>query len=182
MSGKKKAMSGDQSKKTLKRVLSYIRPYRAAVLLSLFLALVTVVLTLYVPILTGQAVDRIVGAGAVDFAGLWGVLKRIFLVVALTAIAGYAVPRLYEPLSLLRLVFLLTGGLLGVWGVTAGLLFLLMDLCGAESFGVPLLSPVSPLGGRLALRDVLVRASWRRLSRWDARVQDMPGARKEDAP
>ena len=83
MSGKKKAMSGDQSKKTLKRVLSYIRPYRAAVLLSLFLALVTVVLTLYVPILTGQAVDRIVGAGAVDFAGLWGVLKRIFLVVIL---------------------------------------------------------------------------------------------------
>ena len=69
-----------------------------------------------------------------------------------------------------------------MWGVTAGLLFLLMDLCGAESFGVPLLSPVSPLGGRLALRDVLVRASWRRLSRWDARVQDMPGARREDAP
>ncbi len=89
MSGKKKAMSGDQSKKTLKRVLSYIRPYRAAVLLSLFLALVTVVLTLYVPILTGQAVDRIVGAGAVDFAGLWGVLKRIFLVVALTALAQW---------------------------------------------------------------------------------------------
>ena len=118
--------------------------------------------------------DTAVAAGLVSAPSL--------LVVALTAIAGYAVPRLYEPLSLLRLVFLLTGGLLGVWGVTAGLLFLLMDLCGAESFGVPLLSPVSPLGGRLALRDVLVRASWRRLSRWDAGVQDMPGARREDAP
>ena len=96
--------------------------------------------------------------------------------MALTAIAGYAVPRLYEPLSLLRLAFLLIGNFLGIWGVMAALVFLLMDLCASHSFGVPLLSPVSPFRGRLVFRDVFFRASWKRLSRWDAKVQDMPGS------
>ena len=98
------------------------------------------------------------------------------MVVALTAIAGYAIPRLYEPLSLLRLAFLLVGNFLGVWGVMIGLVFLLMDLCGTGSFGVPLLSPIAPFNGRLAMRDVLSREGWRKLSRWDAKVQDMPGS------
>ena len=79
----------------------------------------------------------------------------LLLVVALTAIAGYAVPRLYEPLALLRLGFLLAGNFLGVWGVVIGLTVLLMDLCGTSSFGVPLLSPIAPFRGELAARDVL---------------------------
>ena len=100
------------------------------------------------------------------------------MVVALTAIAGYAVPRLYEPLALLRLAFLLAGNFLGVWGVMIGLVLLLMDLCGTDSFGVPLLSPVAPYNRRLAFRDVLVRAGWRRLAKGNAKVQDMPGSRE----
>ncbi len=111
--------------------------------------------------------DTAVTAGLVSAPSL--------LVVALTAIAGYAVPRLYEPLALLRLGFLLAGNFLGVWGVMIGLLLLLMDLCGSDSFGVPLLSPVSPYSGRLAFRDVFVRANWKRLSKGSANVQDMPG-------
>ena len=75
--------------------------------------------------------DTAVAAGLVGAPSL--------LVVALTAIAGYAVPRLYEPLALLRLGFLLAGNFLGVWGVVIGLTVLLMDLCGTSSFGVPLL-------------------------------------------
>ena len=98
------------------------------------------------------------------------------LVVALTAIAGYAVPRLYEPLSLLRLAFLLLGDFLGIWGIMAGLAFLLLDLCGTESFGVPLLAPVSPYNGRLAWRDVFTRAGWPRLAKSQALVQNMPGS------
>ena len=64
MSSKKNSMSNEQSRETLKRVLRSIRPYRGGVLLSLALALVTVALTLYVPILTGEAVDQILGPGA----------------------------------------------------------------------------------------------------------------------
>lgn len=112
--------------------------------------------------------DTAVSAGLVSAPSL--------MVVALTAIAGYTVPRLYEPLSLLRLGFLLCGGFFGVWGVMIGFAFLLMDLCGSQSFGVPLLAPVSPLNVPMVLRDVAGRMGWRRLSRWNAKVQGMPGA------
>ena len=114
--------------------------------------------------------DTAVAAGLVGAPSL--------LVVALTAIAGYAVPRLYEPLALLRLGFLLAGNFLGVWGVVIGLTVLLMDLCGTSSFGVPLLSPIAPFRGELAARDVLARADWRRLARRRATVQAMPGSRE----
>lgn len=114
--------------------------------------------------------DTAVAAGLVGAPSL--------LVVALTAIAGYAVPRLYEPLALLRLGFLLAGNFLGVWGVVIGLTVLLMDLCGTSSFGVPLLSPIAPFRGELAARDVLARADWRRLARRQATVQTMPGSRE----
>ena len=114
--------------------------------------------------------DTAVSAGLVSAPSL--------MVVALTAIAGYAVPRLYEPLSLLRLGFLLAGGFFGVWGVMIGFALLLMDLCGTVSFGVPLLTPVSPYRGRLIRRDVAGRENWNRLSRRNAKVQDMPGSRE----
>ena len=54
----------------LKQVLSYIRRYWLLVGLSVILAAVTVVLTLYIPILTGDAVDLILDKGNVDFGGL----------------------------------------------------------------------------------------------------------------
>lgn len=114
--------------------------------------------------------DTAVSAGLVSAPSL--------MVVALTAIAGYAVPRLYEPLALLRLAFLLAGNFLGVWGVMIGLVLLLMDLCGTDSFGVPLLAPASPYSGRLAFRDVFVRAGWRKLAHGGVKVQDMPGSRE----
>ena len=72
-----------------RQVLRCIDKYRAAVLLSLFLAVVTVALTLYVPILTGQAVDRIVSRGLVDYEGLLGILAKILAAMALTAVSQW---------------------------------------------------------------------------------------------
>ena len=89
MRSKKNSMSNEQSRETLKRVLRSIRPYRGGVLLSLALALVTVALTLYVPILTGEAVDQILGPGQVDFSALAAILFRILWVVAVTALAQW---------------------------------------------------------------------------------------------
>ena len=58
-------------------------------LLSLLLAVVTVALTLYVPILTGQAVDRIVSQGLVDYEGLVRILAKILAAMALTAVSQW---------------------------------------------------------------------------------------------
>ena len=76
-------------KETIKKVLHYIRRYRFFLIASLVLALITVVLTLYVPILTGQAVDLIVGKGQVDFAGVYHICVKIGIAILLTMVAQW---------------------------------------------------------------------------------------------
>ena len=76
-------------KETIKKVLHYIRRYRFFLIVSLVLALITVVITLYVPILTGQAVDLIVGKGQVDFAGVYRICVKIGIAILLTMVAQW---------------------------------------------------------------------------------------------
>lgn len=80
--------SGGQTK-TLKKVLRYIRRYWGMVLLSLLLAIVVVVLTLYVPILTGDAVDLLLGQGLVDMAAIFYIMKKIGIAMLVTAAAQW---------------------------------------------------------------------------------------------
>lgn len=69
----------------LKRILRYTRPYLGYLILALLSAVVSVSLSLYVPILTGGGIDHIIGAGQVDFAGLLPFLSTIALVAASSA-------------------------------------------------------------------------------------------------
>ena len=73
----------------LKQVLNYIRRYWVLVGFSLLLAAVTVVLTLYVPILTGDAVDLLLGEGQVDFQAVFHILWKIGIAMAATAAAQW---------------------------------------------------------------------------------------------
>ena len=74
---------------TIKRVLKHIGAYRWLVLLSLALSAVTVALTLYIPILIGQAVDLITGEGQVDFDGLFRIFGIMAAVILVTAAAQW---------------------------------------------------------------------------------------------
>ncbi len=74
---------------TIKKVLHYIKKYWLLVGLSLVLAAVIVALTLYVPILTGDAVDLIVDKGLVDMPGIFAILKKIAVAMILTAVAQW---------------------------------------------------------------------------------------------
>ena len=73
-------------KSTLKKVLKRIKKYGVLVALSLLMAAAAVVFTLYLPILTGDAVDAIVSKGLVNFTGLFRSLKMMVLVIAGTAL------------------------------------------------------------------------------------------------
>ena len=73
-------------KSTLKKVLKRIKKYGVLVALSLLMAAAAVVFTLYLPILTGDAVDGIVSKGLVNFTGLFRSLKMMVLVIAGTAL------------------------------------------------------------------------------------------------
>lgn len=82
-------MRDKKNRETIRRILLSIRQYKWKVGCSLILALVIVALTLYVPILIGQAVDLIIGPGQVEFAGLGRILIKIGAAVAATALAQW---------------------------------------------------------------------------------------------
>ncbi len=73
-------------KGTARRVLSYLRGYRVYLILSLLLSLATVALTLWLPVLIGDAIDLIVAPGAVDFVGMLTIFKTAAIVIGATAL------------------------------------------------------------------------------------------------
>lgn len=79
----------ENQKMTLRKVLRYIRKYWLYLAASIIMAAITVALTLYLPILTGRVIDRIVGKGQVDFDGVFAVLQRMVIVIAITAAAQW---------------------------------------------------------------------------------------------
>lgn len=76
-------------KETIRCVLTFIKPYSGFVWLSLLFALITVVTTLYAPVITGKAIDQIIGYGRVSFAGLKPLLLQFAIVVVITAVTQW---------------------------------------------------------------------------------------------
>ena len=76
--------------RTINKVLKKIRPYRFTLALSLIFAVITVILTLYFPLLTGEAVDCIIGEGMVDFAAIAPIAVKMAVIAALTALSQWA--------------------------------------------------------------------------------------------
>ena len=85
MKNKKKVTDHKSNKDILRKVLDHIGKYKIFLLLSIVLAAISVILTLYIPILTGQAVDCILGPGKVDFDGIWAILKEMAVIIVITA-------------------------------------------------------------------------------------------------
>lgn len=100
----------------------------------------------------------VVGQAAVS-AGL--VSPAMLIVVGLTAMATFSLPTAHatEAIRLLRFPIMFLAASLGLFGVMAVLLMILIHLCALRSFGVPYLSPIAPLTVR-DLKDVLVRVPW----------------------
>jgi len=84
-----KEKSSYDKKATWKKVFHYIRKYWFVMLLSFVLAAVTVALTLYIPILTGDAIDLMIGPDEVDMAGILEVVKKIGIAMLVTALAQW---------------------------------------------------------------------------------------------
>jgi len=76
-----------QQKGTLLRVLQYVKPYRVLVIISLLCACVSAAAQLLIPILTGKAIDQMLGAGQVNLSGVLVFAVWIAVVAALSAIA-----------------------------------------------------------------------------------------------
>ena len=101
----------------------------------------------------------IIGDAAVT-AGLIGL--PLVIVIALTAVSAFVIPSLYEAITILRFLFIIIGGILGLFGIFLGFVLLIADICAVRSLGVPISAPVSPLNLH-AWRDLFWRSGWEKL-------------------
>lgn len=131
---------------------------------------------LRLPKAIGHAVS-IVGALVIgDAAVTAGIIgSPMVMVVALTAISAFVVPSLYESVTVLRFAFIFIGGFWGLLGIILGLAVVGMNLCAQKSFGVPVTAPITPFN-LYQTRDVLIRASFKKLASNKFSIQNMPGS------
>ena len=93
-------MSDRNAKKSnIRKIFYYIKNYRIYLIFSIILAAVTVVLTLYLPILFGSAIDAIIGVDNVDFPVLSSISKKCIAVIAATALSQWLMNVLNNKLS-----------------------------------------------------------------------------------
>lgn len=127
---------------------------------------------LRLPKAVGGSVSIVAGLIIGDAAVSSGLISTPMLTVtAIAVISGFALPDLNQPLTLLRLGFILAGGILGLFGI--GLLgaAVIFNICAGESFGTPFSAPISPLRPK-AMRDVLTRVSFRQMQRGQFTVEE----------
>lgn len=128
----------------------------------------------------GHSVSLVAALIIGDAAVKAGILSTpVVIVAAMTAICTFVVPSLYEPVTILRILFILAGGILGPAGMLAMFFWLLLDICAVNSYGVPFMTPFAPMQ-RGMWKDVLVRMQWRSLSRRPFDIAQIDSQRKEE--
>lgn len=128
----------------------------------------------------GHAVSLIGALVIGDAAVSSGIIGNPMLVaVAFTALCSFTVPTLYQASSLLRFAFIFLGGLLGIGGIAAGFLIVMVDLCAVESYGIPYTAPFSP-ASKAMFRDGIFKKSWLYTAGRFRLLYDLNGAHKKD--
>lgn len=128
---------------------------------------------LRLPKAVGGAVSIVGGLIIGDAAVSSGFISTPLLTVAALAVtAGFVIPELHQQITLLRLAFVITGAVLGLGGI--GLLgaAVIYNLCATEVFGFPITAPAVPFSLR-AMRDVITRIGFRRLSQGNFTVEEV---------
>ena len=81
---------------------------------------------------------------------------------------------------MLRFLMIIVGGFTGLWGITLATAAVLIGMCAKSSLGVPYMSSLAPFSLR-RMRDVFIRAGWKKLGRHTIRVQRFPETEVRDA-
>lgn len=130
---------------------------------------------LRLPKVLGHAVSivgaLVIGECAIN-AGIIG--APTLMAVAIAAICSYVVPDLYPQITVLRLSFIIAGGILGILGISALSVIVLVFMCSKSTLGVVFMTPLAPFS-KDNMRDVFVRMGWKKLSKYDINVQSLKG-------
>lgn len=111
----------------------------------------------------------IIGDAAVS-SGL--ISTPLLTIAAISITAGFVTPELHQQITVLRLLFVTMGGLLGLNGIGILLTTMLYQLCATQTFGFPITAPIVPFSKHW-LRDVLYRQSFRRMANGNFTVEEV---------
>ncbi len=106
-------------------------------------------------------------------AGLVG--APMVLVVALSGLCSFVVPSMYERTVVLRFLYIVAGGVFGLFGIFLATAAVLVKMCSINTYGVPYMSPLSPFTPK-AQRDMFVRAGWKVLAENDMSLDKLNGS------
>ena len=130
---------------------------------------------LRLPKVLGHAVSivgaLVIGECAIN-AGIIG--APTLMAVAISAICSYVVPDLYPQITVMRLSFIIVGGILGIFGIAGLSTIVLVYMCSKSTLGVVYMTPLTPFS-KHNMRDVFVRLGWKKLSKYDINVQSLKG-------
>ncbi len=127
---------------------------------------------LRLPQAVGGAVSIVAGLIVGDAAVSSGLISTPMLTVtAIAVIAGFVIPDLNPPVSVLRLLFVLAGGMGGLFGISLLGAVVLFHICAAENHGFPLTAPIAPFRKK-GMRDVLWRAGFRKMQSGNFTVEE----------
>lgn len=130
------------------------------------------------PKAVGGAVS-IVGALIIGDAAVTSSLisAPLLIIIGLTATASFVIPNLNQQTSVLRFVFIVVGGVFGLYGICILTMAIIASTCTLNSFTVPYTAPVSPVTPS-TLSDIFSRSSFKRLEKTKGRVENLNGVKK----
>lgn len=133
------------------------------------------------PKAVGSAVGIVGGLVIGDAAVTSGLISApLLIVLGLTATSSFVIPALNQQTSVLRIIYIIAGGTLGIYGIALVGGALLLNICAMQSYGVPYTAPLSPFTPR-SMRDVLIRIGFKKMQKFEADVETMNGVVKYSA-
>lgn len=118
----------------------------------------------------------IIGDAAVS-SGL--ISTPMLTIAAVSVLSGFVISDFAPQIAILRIVFLICGGLFGLFGIAAGATVVLFNICATESFGYPISSPISPFDLK-AMRDTALRLGFRRLQKGNFTIKKLKSGEHGD--
>lgn len=125
------------------------------------------------PKAVGGAVSIVAGLIIGDAAVSSGFISTPLLTVtALAVTTGFVIPELSHGIAVLRFLFILCGGLWGLFGISLMGMVVLLNLCATETYGYPVTAPLAPFSPR-SMRDILTRIGLRRMQTGNFTVEEL---------
>lgn len=127
------------------------------------------------PKVVGAAIGIVGGLVIGDAAVSSGLISApLLIVLGLTATSSFVISGLNQQTSILRIIFIIAGGYLGLYGIALVTTILIFNICSMETYGVQYMAPISPFTPKV-MKDVLIRIGFKKLLKDNIRVENLNG-------